>query len=147
MEARDERVDESPLTTDSQIVSTLGHECLRRLGERLEAHEDRTVREAFEVASWDCFFIHVNVQRALTSRDDSQSGWLRDDDPVQNDWNGSAKVALISLDRSVAAWNRIAAATADGAAAMTAERLQALRIDVERAFPNARKFVRPGFDE
>ena len=58
----------------------------------------------------------------------------------------SAKVALISLDRSIVAWNRIAATIGDADAAAIAQRLLDLRVDVERAFPNARRFVRPGFD-
>jgi hypothetical protein len=30
-----------------------------------------------------------------------------EDDPVQNDWNGSAKVALISIERSIDAWDEV----------------------------------------
>lgn len=47
----------------------------------------------------------------------------------------------------LAAWNTIAVATADADAAAMVQRLQALRLAVERKFPDARKFVRPGFDE
>ena len=37
--------------------------------------------------------------------------------------------------------------TADPDATAIAHRLQALLLDVERTFPHARRFVRPGFDE
>jgi hypothetical protein len=50
-----------------------------------------------------------------------------EEDPVQSDWNGSAKVALISVERSETAWQTIAAPS--------------------WAFPRAKEFVRPGFDE
>jgi hypothetical protein len=66
---------------------------------------------------------------------------------VQNDWNGSAKVALICLERSEAAWQMIAQATGDVEPAALAERIAGLRRQVEKTFPNAHSFVRPGFDE
>jgi hypothetical protein len=40
----------------------------------------------------------------------------------------------------------IAAVTGDADARHVAKGLLALRTEVERAFPNARKFRRPGFD-
>lgn len=143
----DERVDESPLTTDSLVASTLTIKWLQAHRQSLEGHDDRSVRDAFEIASWDCHLIAAKLHRALGGRDEAEHGWFTGDDPIQNDWNGSAKVALISLDRSIIAWNTIAVTTADADAVAIAERLQALRVDVDRAFPNARRFVRPGFDE
>ena len=68
-------------------------------------------------------------------------------DPVQNDWNGSAKVALISIERSAHAWRTIAQALRDETAAMLADQMAALCREVESEFPAARSFVRPGFDE
>jgi hypothetical protein len=50
------------------------------------------------------------------------------------------------MDRSIAAWNTIAVTTEDAGAAAIAQQLQTLRLHVERKFPDARKFVRPGFD-
>ena len=84
--------------------------------------------------------------RTCIARDEAEHGGFSEADLIQDDWNGSAKVALISLDRSVVGWNRIAATTADADAAAIAQRLQALRMDVERAFPDAGRFVRPGLD-
>ena len=148
IDAREERIDESPLTTDALIVSTLMHDWLSARGTSLEHHQDRIVREAFEVAAWDCHLIEAKVHRALSGRDEAEHHEVvMDDDPVQNDWNGSAKVALISMDRSIAAWNTLAASTVDADAAAIAQRLHSLRLDVERTFPDARRFVRPGFDD
>src|SRR5207245_8116664 len=61
----------------------------------------RSVREAFEVVAWDAPLVGAKLHRALAARDRSQHDpgeW--DEHPVQNDSNGSAKVALISLERS-----------------------------------------------
>jgi hypothetical protein len=56
-------------------------------------------------------------------------------------------VALISLERSTAAWATIAAATSDSAAEVLAGAVVHLHRIVLEEFPNAPLFVRPGFDE
>lgn len=99
------------------------------------------------LAGRDGFFIHVKLHRALDGRDRAQHGEERDEDPVQNDWNGSAKVALLSIVRGLDAWNTIARFTRDPDAAHIASELQRLRPEVEEEFPNAWRFVRPGFDQ
>jgi hypothetical protein len=147
IDEREERIDESPLTTDALVASTLTVQWLGAHRKSLEDHDDGNVRDAFEIASWDCHLIAAKLHRALSGRDEAEHDGSRENDPIQNDWNGSAKVALISLDRSIVAWNKIAATTDDADAAAIAQHLQALRVDIERAFPNARRFVRPGFDE
>jgi hypothetical protein len=147
IDEREERIDESPLTTDALVASTLSHQWLSAHSNWFGDHNDHSVRDAFDIASWDCHLIAAKLHRALSGRDAAEHDGFTEDDPIRNDWNGSAKVALISLDRSIVAWNKIAATTADADAAAIAERLQALRMDVQRAFPNARRFVRPGFDE
>ena len=105
------------------------------------------MREAFEIAGWDCYLVGAKLHRALDRDDEADADDSIETDPIQNDWNGSAKVALLSIDRSIAAWTTIGLTTADPDATAIAQRLQALRLDVERTFPHARKFVRPGFDE
>ena len=147
MEDREERIEESPLTTDAVVMSTLAGQCLKKHLKPLEDHNDRSVREALEIASWDYHLIAAKLHRALSGHDQADGDDSIETDPIQNDWNGSAKVALLSMDRSIAAWTTIAIATGDPDAAAIAHRLQALLLDVERTFPHARKFVRPGFDE
>jgi hypothetical protein len=67
--------------------------------------------------------------------------------PIQSDWNGSAKVALISLERSEAAWRVIAEVSRDRQAATVFAIASVLRGRVAGEFPDAMAFVRPGFDE
>jgi hypothetical protein len=147
IEDREERIDESPLTTGAVVMSTLAGQCLEKHRKPLEDHQHRSVREAFEIASWDCHLIGAKLHRALSGQDEAACGGSIETDPIQNDGNGSAKVALLSMDRSIAAWTTIAITTADPDATAIAHRLQALLLEVERTFPHARKFVRPGFDE
>lgn len=78
---------------------------------------------------------------------------LAEDDPSVRDWpadhDGSAKVALIGIDRSHTAWLdlvEVGLASASDTAPFV-EDLVWLRAALERSFPRARSFVRPAFDE
>jgi hypothetical protein len=113
--------------------------------EQLIAGADPVLREALAIAGHDALLISAKLHRALSGRD--RDGDDEDDHPIQNDWNGSAKVALISLERSEAAWRTIAAATTDPMPTTFPDQLRDVRRQVEDAFPHARSFIRPGFDE
>lgn len=144
---RDERLDESPITTAATKVHTLSWAWLDSNRDAAILKADPLVADAIEVAGWDTHLIGAKIHRALHGRDEFVHGESFDEDPVQNDWNGSAKVALISIRRSITAWSTIAAAARDPDAAAVAEELRRLEADVERAFPDAEKFIRPGFDQ
>ena len=97
------------------------------------------------VVKWFYSMIYVKVRRALRG--------LAEDDPAGRDWpadhDGSAKVALLAVERSQAAWLQIierGLATWNEAEPFIRQLLW-LRDEIERVFPNARAFVRPGFDE
>ena len=72
-----------------------------------------------------------------------------DPDSRDSDADGSAKVALIGIDRSLAAWRvlheRVQQGVEDIREIMFL--LERLRRKVETVFPGSRSFVRPGFDE
>ncbi len=97
------------------------------------------------VIGWFHMMIHVKAMRALQG--------LAEDDPSERNWpadhDGSAKVALIGIDRSHTAWLDlvdVGLASASDAAPFI-EDLVWLRAALERTFPKARTFVRPAFDE
>jgi hypothetical protein len=60
---------------------------------------------------------------------------------------GSAKVVLLSIERSLAAWQALAAADHDARIGGLIEVLEALRTGVELRFPDAPAFNRPGLDD
>ena len=70
-------------------------------------------------------------------------------DEFASDSDGSAKVALIAIDRSIAAWAVIQHYMTDYGQEVIdiIAFLDGLRQAVEETFPNARSFIRPGFDE
>lgn len=117
-------------------------------GIEIDAHE------AFEVIRWYQFFIAAKVFRALLGSDDELRGVYPDDigngiNPAQTDANGSAKIALIAIDRSLGAWRIIQScvpAKQKSIAPLMAV-LEDLRSGIETALPLARDFIRPGFDE
>ena len=108
----------------------------------------KQLEDAREVIQWYQYQIAVKTMRALSGRDD---GW--EDDPEMADFpkdsDGSAKVALIGIDRSMAAWRLTQLALPDRADSIVTLilQLERLRQRVEKHFPEAREFVRPGFDE
>ena len=111
-------------------------------------------QDAFEIIRWYQFFIAAKVFRAFLARDDEGRAVYPDDsegeiNPAQTDANGSAKVALIAIERSLGAWRVIQSCVPEKEktiAPLTAL-LENLRTGIEEALPLARDFIRPGFDE
>jgi hypothetical protein len=144
---RRRRVEATPIMQMAEAYMHIAH-AWRRTNEKLESAADVVVREAFRIVAYDLIFIRVKLHRALDGKDcfGTEDDFL-DDGPVQNDWNGSAKVALISIERSAEAWRVLASATGQETPGVLADQLRDLRAQVEREFPDAWRFLRPGFDE
>ena len=134
-------------------------------GKSKNSEEDIDVSDAIEVIRWYQFFVAAKVFRALMAQDrtvidealtseDIFSGAELDDgeafiEAVGNDADGSAKIALIAIDRSSSAWRVLQSSLpekADSIVPILLE-LERLRRATEQTFPEARDFIRPGFDE
>jgi hypothetical protein len=101
-------------------------------------------KNALETIGWYRHFICVKLLRALTGKLQKDS-----DETDLSDANGSAKVSLIAIDNSLAAWDTFMKNipnSEDDILEILAT-LSKLRKLVEGDFPQARDFVRPGFDE
>ena len=115
-----------------------------------------SIQDAIAVIRWYQFQIAVKIMRALLRDDDfedenNQVGDVeaQSEDNVQSDSDGSAKVALIGIERSIGAWARLRELLpqkADSILPIMLHLEQLLRA-TEQAFPKAQSFVRPGFDE
>ena len=114
----------------------------------LEAHNDagpQTTADPQRVIAWFQYFIPAKIHRALAGlAADAADGC---DWPADHD--GSAKVALLGVERSHAAWLELAHRGIASPAEVVPfiEDLIWLSNQLERVFPRARSFVRPGFDE
>lgn len=98
-----------------------------------------------ELIGWFHTLTPAKVHRAISglADDDDDS---REDPP---DCDGSAKVALLGIERSHAAWLALIerGEISDAAAAPFIADLVWLGEALEQVFPRARAFVRPAFDE
>ena len=112
--------------------------------------QSEQVGEATEVIYWYQYQIAVKTIRALWSRNTEVDLEDRTDDGADpKDSDGSAKVALVGIDRSIGAWRLMQLGIPERAELIVPLVLQLdrLRNATEKEFPNARDFIRPGFDE
>lgn len=102
--------------------------------------------DAVDVIRWYQFFISAKLVRALRG----QMGPFRPPelDEFPRDSDGSAKVCLIAIDRSIAAWAVLLRAfpQLQSETLELLAQIERLRKGVEQQFPAARAFQRPGFD-
>ena len=113
-----------------------------------DTDEIERIEEAREVIHWYQYQIAVKLMRALSSRS-NEAEWPDEMDDQPKDSDGSAKVSLLGMGRSVSAWRLMQMCLperADSIKPMILE-LERLRQRTELRFPEARNFVRPGFDE
>jgi hypothetical protein len=100
-----------------------------------------------DVIRWYQYQIHVKIIRAVKGLIEDRLEPEEDDYPKDSD--GSAKVALLGIDRSISAWGKVLSYFPDQEDELLKilVLLERLRRKTEKEFPNARVFVRPGFDE
>ena len=102
------------------------------------------LKDCLQVIHWYVFFIDAKLQRALRGKrvDDDKHVSMRDAD-------GSAKVALIGIDRSISAWVQFYELMPDSEdmAIQALSLLSQLKQKTLAEFPHAMEFKRPGFDD
>lgn len=121
--------------------------------------------DAVAVIGWYGTMISPKLARALSAQVDldedrswdTGSDWRGEAEETadaiqeagENDAAGSAKVALLAIERSLGAWTVLRDILPDRDAEIIAfqKRLARLRRQVDDLFPNARTFIRPGFDD
>ncbi len=117
---------------------------------QLDGHDPQaeavSLADACDVIRWYQHQIAVKFSRALSSDGRRE---LLDDEPMRIDSLGSAKVALLGIDRSLAAWAILRQAFPEHA-----DEILDILVDLDRLrrageirFPDARAFIRPGLDE
>jgi hypothetical protein len=157
--------EEHPLAKNSEMYYTLVGAWLDAMKPQLKAKnidleseasrekpnvetEQGKILDALQVVLWFQHFIHVKLMRALTSREEE-----RDEDSEMEEFpkdsDGSVKIALIAMEKSIEAWSVLQKCFPTAAKEITTmiQLLHTLLDEAEERFPNARKFVRPGFDQ
>jgi len=107
--------------------------------------EAANISDAIEIIRWYQYQIHIKLKRANESISDESIDY----GDFQKDSDGSAKVALIGIDRSISAWDILLPHFSDQGRQIIdlITLLENIKNRVEIQFPNARDFIRPGFDE
>ncbi len=117
------------------------------LNEEKSIRESNEIKDIFEIISWYNPQIYVKMMRALTGKFEGED--FEDENGFQRDSDGSAKVALIGIDRSIGAWGKMhemfPEKTDDIISILL--HLDTLRKQIEKYFPQARNFKRVGFDD
>ena len=133
-----------PLFKEKRVV--LEAQARMRLPGADPSGEGVRLKDAVEVARYYQYQIQVKLMRAADSLLEEESETLLKEYPKDSD--GSAKVALIGIDRSISAWSEMRLQFPDEEHRILdiLVQLDRLRRNVEKTFPNARSFVRPGFD-
>ena len=143
-------VDHHPLTKAGKKYANAASDWFRELDQTidLERESSEGLEDAREVIQWYQYQIAVKTMRALSGRKEEleEAGELSE---LPKDSDGSAKVALIGIDRSIAAWRlmQLSLRARDGSIVPLILQLERLRNRLEYSFPAARDFIRPGFDE
>lgn len=108
--------------------------------------EKNEVENAVSVIRWYQFQISVKLMRALNGVIMEQDELWND---IQKDSDGSAKVSLLGIDQSLVAWGVLLTnyPAEESSILDMLVWLERLKKEIEREFPNARSFKRPGFDE
>jgi hypothetical protein len=109
--------------------------------------EANSINNAVEVIRWYQHQIYVKLMRTLSQEDFGEE--IESDATLQRDSDGSAKVALIGMDRSITAWGSLQECFPEKIDSILNILLHLGRLQrkTEQVFPNARNFRRPGFDD
>lgn len=139
-------VEEADIVRICMIYEDLADKCLERIFGCLDLKKKKNkIDDQLEVVNWYLDLIQAKMRRALYGYYYQQGS----DKKELEDYNGSAKVALLAVDRSLESWTQLRKAFADNKRDIghLLVVLQQLRTDIERQFPNAREFQRPGFEK
>jgi hypothetical protein len=139
---------ENWLTLNSDLIKNKTEELERQVkldaGGKRATVENGLITDALQIIRWYEPQIWVKLMRALTGRISNEES-----NNCPRDSDGSAKVALIGIDRSLAAWGQLQFIFPDETNDFITVllHLDRLRRKVEIDFPNARSFKRAGFDD
>jgi len=131
----------SPLAPSPEVARNTS--TLQRKRQQARFSANAAVRMAVETIDHFALFVPVKMLLCLGTVSREGAG------PQQSDANGWGKAALLGLERMHAAWKLLVDTHhfSESDVAPFLSEIARMQRNVERAVPNARAFVRPGFDE
>jgi hypothetical protein len=142
---QDVAIEEDPLVLLARKYANTTWPILRALRPVLHIRGDAALVDALETLELYGSSISAKVFRAVSSAAEVDF----DASDLQNDANGSAKIARLMVRESRRAWRELmepGQATEDGVPARLVRMLGELDAAISTRFPRAMDFLRPGFD-
>ena len=149
-ERREEEIRSSELVQQAEDYAFKSREVFGALRDEQKSNDEQAsddTDDSKEIAMFYMFTIAVKVYHALSSRDNESENPEYETEDGQKHSDGVMKVALIAIDRSVTAWRGLLNEKNKEQVQPLINTLEDLRLKCEREFPEARNFIRPGFDE
>jgi len=116
------------------------------------SHEDAKketviIKDSLAVIQWYLVFIHIKLVRALMGKMTFKE--REEENGMQHDFDGSAKIALIGIERSMHAWSELfeILPEKEDDFLKVLSMLEKIKTMAKEEFPKAEIFIRPGFDE
>ena len=146
-----ETVEQTRRTVEQQELMRLAEKYTKQASVFLKAQDlsgekfEQSQLEMLQIIGWYHFFIAAKINRALYAEADYEED--ADFDAFRSDGDGSIKIALIAIDRSIVAWKVLLTEETSREIKPLVQLLETVRRLCEEKFPDARDFLRPGFDE
>lgn len=141
----------------NQELTKLAHKYGKETAIRLEKQnewlavspiEDFEKEERLAIIQWYQYFISAKVMRGFHGILDFDGNFDEEElNDTESDANGSIKIAIIAAERSRMAWTALLSEENSSEIRPMISLLEKILTLAETKFPNARDFVRPGFDE
>ena len=143
------QIDQELVDKTRELVSHL-HMGMR--SEEEVVHTMASLGDCEEIIRWYVFFMDAKLQRALQGKmkgevpvaigREAENGFAKDSD-------GSAKIAIIAIERSTEAWAKLyeLLPSSEDTALKALAVLSRMKQKALKEFPQAMQFKRPGFDE
>jgi hypothetical protein len=149
-ERREEEIRNSPIVQQAEDYAFKAKDVFSALRNEQKSdggQDSDDIDDSREIAMFYMFTIAVKIYHALSSRDNELENPEYETEDGQKHSNGVMKVALIAIDRSISAWRGLLNEKNKEQILPLINTLENLRLKCEHEFPEARNFIRPGFDE
>jgi len=112
------------------------------------AVDEETQKEMLSIIYWYQYFIAAKIHRGFHGLLDFDGNFDEEElNDSQSDANGSIKIALIAIERSIMAWTALMTKENSPQIQPLLDLLETIRQKTKEKFPYALDFIRPGFDE
>ena len=140
-----------PFIDDSEGIVDLNRQLIANLHLGINTEEDvvytmADIGTCFDILQWYLYFIQSKLTRALHGQLEGED-W-EEENGYPKDSDGSAKIALVAIEKSVSAWAQLynILPSSQDKSLEALSLLEQLKNKTLHEFPESMQFKRPGFD-